>query len=151
MWNSRSQRVIGMSMTHEDMTCLHDIYQSLDEKTKSTSTLCNFCEGTSHHLSMWWVHTTVAVWMQIYHRCGVANDQKFSCLWNWSKPFSVRWCQLNLSAIKVFLVPMALFLALPIQLSVYTGSSAQATRYRIIIVSYIMYLLVCVYNVCVCV
>jgi hypothetical protein len=42
MWNSRSQRVIGMSMTHEDMACLHDVYQTLDEKTKSTNYIMQF-------------------------------------------------------------------------------------------------------------
>ena len=41
-WNSRSQWVIGMSMTHEDMACLYDIYQSLDEKTKSTNYIMQF-------------------------------------------------------------------------------------------------------------
>lgn len=42
MWNSRSQWVIGMSMTHEDMACLHDVYQSLDEKTKSTNYIMHY-------------------------------------------------------------------------------------------------------------
>ncbi len=42
MWNSRSQRVIGMSMTHEDMACLHDVYQSLDEKTNNTTYVMQF-------------------------------------------------------------------------------------------------------------
>ena len=46
MWNSRSQRVIGMAMTYEDMACLHDVYQTLDEKTQSTT---YFCGGTSRH------------------------------------------------------------------------------------------------------
>lgn len=42
MGNSRSQRVTGMSMTHEDMACLHDVYQSLDEKTKTTTYVMQF-------------------------------------------------------------------------------------------------------------
>ena len=34
MWNSRSQRV----MSHEDMACLHDVYQTLDEDATTKST-----------------------------------------------------------------------------------------------------------------
>ena len=42
MWNSRRQRVIGMAMTYEDMACLHDVYQTLDEKTQSTTYIMQF-------------------------------------------------------------------------------------------------------------
>ena len=39
MWNSRNQRVVGFSMSHEDMANLLDVYQALDADaaTKSTS------------------------------------------------------------------------------------------------------------------
>ena len=44
MWNSRSQRVIGLAMSHEDMACLHDVYQTLDEDAtrKSTTYIMQF-------------------------------------------------------------------------------------------------------------
>jgi hypothetical protein len=44
MWNSRSQRVVGLAMSHEDMACLHDVYQTLDEDatTKSTTYIMQF-------------------------------------------------------------------------------------------------------------
>ena len=43
MWNSRSQRVVGLAMSHEDMACLH-VYQTLDEDatTKSTTYILQF-------------------------------------------------------------------------------------------------------------
>ena len=39
LWNSRSQQMVGLAMTHEDMSCLHDVYQALDPDalTKSTT------------------------------------------------------------------------------------------------------------------
>ena len=44
MWNSRSQRVVGLAMSHDDMACLHDVYQTLDEDatTKSTTYIMQF-------------------------------------------------------------------------------------------------------------
>ena len=32
------QRVIGLAMSHEDMVCLHDVYQTLDEDATTKST-----------------------------------------------------------------------------------------------------------------
>ena len=44
LWNSRSQRMVGLAMTHEDMSCLHDVYQALDPDalTKSTTYMLQF-------------------------------------------------------------------------------------------------------------
>lgn len=44
MWNSRSQRVVGFSMSHEDMANLLDVYQTLDSDaaTKSTTYILQF-------------------------------------------------------------------------------------------------------------
>ena len=44
LWNSRSQRMVGLAMTHEDMSCLHDVYQALDPDalTKSTTYILQF-------------------------------------------------------------------------------------------------------------
>ena len=44
LWNSRSQQVVGLAMTHEDMSCLHDVYQALDPDslTKSTTYMLQF-------------------------------------------------------------------------------------------------------------
>ena len=44
MWNSRSQRVVGFSMSHEDMVNLLDVYQTLDPgaATKSTTYVLQF-------------------------------------------------------------------------------------------------------------
>ena len=43
LWNSRSQRMVGLAMTHEDMSCLH-VYQALDPDalTKSTTYMLQF-------------------------------------------------------------------------------------------------------------
>lgn len=35
LWNSRSQKIVGLAMTSEDQASLHDIYRMLDG-TKST-------------------------------------------------------------------------------------------------------------------
>lgn len=44
IWNSRSQRTIGLAMTYEDMPCLHDVCQALepDASTKSTMYMLQF-------------------------------------------------------------------------------------------------------------
>lgn len=44
MWNSRSQKIIGLSMTSDDMSSLHDAYQLVDEAnaTKQTSYILQF-------------------------------------------------------------------------------------------------------------
>ena len=46
MWNSRSQRVIGLAMSPEEMSSLHDAYKLVDEKTAS--------EQTSYILQFLW-------------------------------------------------------------------------------------------------
>ena len=38
MWNSRNQRVVGFSMSHDDMANLLDVYQALDQDAASKST-----------------------------------------------------------------------------------------------------------------
>ena len=35
MWNSRNQQIIGLAMSPEDMSSLHDIYMTYDEDTKT--------------------------------------------------------------------------------------------------------------------
>ncbi len=44
MWNSRNQRVVGFSMSHDDMANLLDVYQALDPDaaTKSTTYVLQF-------------------------------------------------------------------------------------------------------------
>ena len=45
MWNSRNQQLIGLSMTHSDMSSLADIYQSLgddDTHVQQTSYILQF-------------------------------------------------------------------------------------------------------------
>ena len=44
LWNSRSQTIIGLAMTAEDQSSLHDIYQqfSSDDKVKQTSYVLQF-------------------------------------------------------------------------------------------------------------
>ena len=44
MWNSRNHRVVGFSMTHEDMANLLDVYQTLDPDaaTKNTTYILQF-------------------------------------------------------------------------------------------------------------
>jgi hypothetical protein len=43
MWNSRSQRVIGLSMTHTQMASMEDIYQSLNgDQAQQTSYILQF-------------------------------------------------------------------------------------------------------------
>ena len=44
MWNSRSQRVVGLAMSHEDMACLHDVYQTLDEDATTKNTTYGVCK-----------------------------------------------------------------------------------------------------------
>ena len=42
MWNSRNQQIIGLAMSTEDMSSLHDIYMTYDEDTKTEqTTLCS--------------------------------------------------------------------------------------------------------------
>ena len=38
MWNSRNQQIIGLAMSPEDMSSLHDIYMTYDEDTKTEQT-----------------------------------------------------------------------------------------------------------------
>ena len=38
MWNSRSERILGFAMTHEDMANLLDVYQTLDAEAATQST-----------------------------------------------------------------------------------------------------------------
>jgi hypothetical protein len=38
MWNSRSQRIVGFAMTHEDLPNLLDVYQTLDSDVSTQST-----------------------------------------------------------------------------------------------------------------
>ena len=38
MWNSRNQQIIGLAMSPEDMSSLHDIYMAYDEDTKTEQT-----------------------------------------------------------------------------------------------------------------
>ena len=45
MWNSRSQTLIGLSMRHEEMASLADIFRTLD---------CNSAKQTSHILQFLW-------------------------------------------------------------------------------------------------
>lgn len=44
MWNSRSHQLVGLSMSHEDLASLNDVYQLLadDCKTKQTSYILQF-------------------------------------------------------------------------------------------------------------
>ena len=44
MWNSRSQRIIGLAMSPEDMSSLHDVYELVDEEKakKQTSYILQF-------------------------------------------------------------------------------------------------------------
>lgn len=44
MWNSRSQRIIGLAMSPEDMSSLHDAYELIDEEIakKQTSYILQF-------------------------------------------------------------------------------------------------------------
>ncbi len=44
IWNSRSQKMIGLAMSYEDMSCLHDVYQGLtpDELSKTTTYILQF-------------------------------------------------------------------------------------------------------------
>lgn len=46
MWNSRNQQIIGLAMSLEDMSSLHDIYQTYDEEAKT--------EQTSYVLQFLW-------------------------------------------------------------------------------------------------
>ena len=46
MWNSRNQQIIGLAMSPEDMSSLHDIYQAYDEEAKT--------EQTSYVLQFLW-------------------------------------------------------------------------------------------------
>ena len=52
MWirNSRNQQIIGLAMSPDDMSSLHDIYMTYDEdtKTEQTSYVLQFCGETSH-------------------------------------------------------------------------------------------------------
>lgn len=41
LWNSCSQRMVGLAMTHDDISCLHDVYQP-DAFTKSTTYILQF-------------------------------------------------------------------------------------------------------------
>ena len=45
LWNSRSQKIIGLSMTRADLATLTDIYQSLREETN---------QQTSHIMQFLW-------------------------------------------------------------------------------------------------
>ena len=38
MWNSRSQKIIGLAMSPDDMSSLHDAYQLVDEASASKQT-----------------------------------------------------------------------------------------------------------------
>ena len=38
MWNSRSQKIIGLAMSPDDMSSLHDAYQLVDETSASKQT-----------------------------------------------------------------------------------------------------------------
>lgn len=44
LWKSRSQQMVGLAMAHEDMSCLHNVYQALDPDalTKSTTYILQF-------------------------------------------------------------------------------------------------------------
>ena len=44
LWNSRSQKIVGLAMTTEDQASLHDIYRTLDgtESTRQTSYILQF-------------------------------------------------------------------------------------------------------------
>ena len=44
-WNSRSQKMIGLTMGAEEQASLHDVYQLFDsqKETEQTVTSCNFC------------------------------------------------------------------------------------------------------------
>ena len=44
MWNSRSQRIIGLAMGPEEMSSMHDVYQVVDEEgaAKQTSYIMQF-------------------------------------------------------------------------------------------------------------
>ena len=44
MWNSRSQTMIGLAMSYEDMSSLRDVYQTIeqDAQTKTTTYILQF-------------------------------------------------------------------------------------------------------------
>ena len=44
MWNSRSQRIIGLAMGPEEMSSMHDVHQVVDEEgaAKQTSYIMQF-------------------------------------------------------------------------------------------------------------
>lgn len=52
MWNSRSHKVIGLSMSHEELSSLVDIYQVLSDVT---------IEQTSYTLQLLWKHLTSSI------------------------------------------------------------------------------------------
>ena len=52
MWNSRSHKVIGLSMSHEELSSLVDIYQVLSNVT---------IEQTSYTLQLLWKHLTSSI------------------------------------------------------------------------------------------
>ena len=60
MWNSRNQRVVGFSMSHDDMANLLDVYQSLDPDaaTRSTTYILQFLWRILPPHSMLLDHTT---------------------------------------------------------------------------------------------
>ena len=45
LWNSHSQRMVGLAMTHEDMSRFHDVYQARDPDALTKSTTSIFMEN----------------------------------------------------------------------------------------------------------
>lgn len=70
LWNSRSQKMVGIAMSYEELSCLHDVYQALssDELTKSTTYMLQF---------LWRDLTSYFDIVGPYYSSGGSFDSKF--------------------------------------------------------------------------
>ncbi len=61
IWNSRSQKIIGLAMSPTEMSSLHDAYQLVDETSATKQTYSNFYGEILRVVLMLLVHTLLAV------------------------------------------------------------------------------------------